>query len=299
MSWCRSGASNTPLSVESPLVAVPESFFLDTRDGLRLQGQRYCAGRVRAVLCLVHGLGEHQGRYGALVRALQGADLGVYTFDLRGHGLSQGRRGHIPGLEYVLEDIQGVLALIHSEWRGLPLFLYGHSMGGNFALNYVLRKGGTGLNGLILNAPALRFYRPIPKLVITAIGLLRKFYPAFPLNSGVTPQQLSHLGAVEDNYRRDPLVHGVISAQMLSSCYRAGLWALGHGGELRLPTLLLQGQCDSLVSIEANRAFAASNPTFIHWQLLSHSKHEAHNDVERERVFHIICQWIEGCLQAH
>ena len=125
-------------------------------DGLPLVGRCWePAGEPRAVVCLVHGLGEHSGRYAHVAAALNDAGYAVLACDKRGHGRSGGKRGHTPSYEALMTDIDLLLAQAEQRFPGKPRFLYGHSLGGNEVLNYALRRKPD-LAGVVATSPGLR-----------------------------------------------------------------------------------------------------------------------------------------------
>jgi len=116
-------------------------FEFKTFDGLSLFGQSWQPeDRTRAVVCLIHGLGEHSGRYVHVADSLSQAGYTLISFDLRGHGKSEGLRGHTPSYEALMQDISFLLEAANKKFPQLPFFLYGYSLGGNLVLNYVLRR---------------------------------------------------------------------------------------------------------------------------------------------------------------
>ena len=145
-----------------------------TRDGLILYGQGWKPdGPLKAVVCLIHGVGEHSSRYAHVAQFMNKHHFAVSTFDHRGHGKSHGKRGHIPCCETVLTDIEDCLNLAGEKYPRTPLFLYGHSMGGNLVINYGLRRQPV-LSGIIATAPMLRLaFRPSKFKKITANLLIR------------------------------------------------------------------------------------------------------------------------------
>lgn len=133
-----------------------DEFKFKSFDGLQLFGQSWQSEtKSRAVICLVHGMGEHSGRYGHVADRLTQAGYSVFAFDLRGHGKSPGPRGHTPSYEALMQDISSLLEVANKQFSQLPSFLYGHSLGGNLVLNYVIRRQPK-LKGVIVTGPWLR-----------------------------------------------------------------------------------------------------------------------------------------------
>lgn len=267
-------------------------FEFKTFDGLSLFGQSWQPeDQPRAVVCLVHGIGEHSGRYVHVADSLTRAGYTLISFDLRGHGKSEGPRGHISSYEAIMQDISSLLEVTNKKFPQLPLFLYGHSLGGNLVLNYVLRRQPH-LKGVIATAPWLRlaFEPPASKI---ALGKMTNYiWPSFSQKSGLDTKALSRDLEVVHSYENDPLVHNRISARMFISAYQAGQWALEHASEFSLPLLLMHGGDDNLISVKASHEFAnmqTKNCTLKIWDGLYH---EIHNEPEKEEVFKFLIDWL-------
>ncbi len=130
-----------------------EEFIITAQDGLELKGQMCIpVHEPVAVVCLVHGMGEHQGRYAHVASYLVENDMAFFSHDLRGHGRSQGKRGHTPSYSHLLNDIENLLKRARREYNNLPIFLYGHSLGGNLVVNYLLRRGSSELTGAVITS---------------------------------------------------------------------------------------------------------------------------------------------------
>jgi alpha-beta hydrolase superfamily lysophospholipase len=270
-----------------------------TDDGLQLFAQAWQPDEEpRAAIALVHGLGEHSGRYTHVASALTAAGYALVAFDHRGHGRSEGQRGHSPSWETLLDDIDTLLRETASRFPGRPVFLYGHSFGGNLVLNYILRRKPQ-LAGAIVTAPILRTAFQPPAWKIKLGETLYNLWPAFSLSNELDPKGLSHDPQVASTYVNDPLVHNRISARLALDMLRNGEWAIAHAGELSLPLLLMHGAGDPVCSPQASQEFAQRAPreacTFKPWDNLYH---EIHNEPEQDQVFDTIIQWLNGRLTA-
>jgi alpha-beta hydrolase superfamily lysophospholipase len=244
------------------------------------------------VVCLVHGLGEHSGRYVHVVGSLIQAGYTLISFDIRGHGKSEGQRGHIPSYDALMKDVSSLLEVVNEQFPQLPFFLYGHSLGGNLVLNYVLRCQSH-LKGVIVTAPWLRLAFEPPAFKIALGKITNYIWPSFSQKNGLDTKALSHVPEVVYAYENDPLVHDRISARMFISIYQAGYWALEHASEFSLPLLLVHGGDDKIISVEASREFAGKiteNGTFKIWDNLYH---EIHNEPEKEEVFKFLIDWLD------
>ncbi len=268
-------------------------FEFKTFDGLSLFGQNWQPeDRPRAVVYLVHGIGEHSGRYVHVADSLTQAGYTLISFDLRGHGKSEGPRGHIPSYEGIMQDISSLLEVTNKKFPQLPLFLYGHSLGGNLVLNYVLRRQPH-LKGVIATAPWLRLAFEPPASKIALGKMTNCIWPSFSLKSGLDTKALSHDLEVVHTYENDPMVHDHISARMFISFYQAGQWALEHASEFSLPLLLMHGGDDKIISVKASHEFAntkTKNCTLKIWDGLYH---EIHNEPEKEEVFKFLIDWLD------
>jgi alpha-beta hydrolase superfamily lysophospholipase len=250
----------------------------------------------RAVVTLVHGFGEHSNRYQHVATALTAAGFAVVTGDHRGHGRSQGLRGHTPSYEHLMDDVAGLLAEAAQRFPDRPQFIYGHSMGGNLVLNYVLRRHPQ-LGGVVVTAPWLRLAFDPPAWKIAIARAMDRIYPALLQDTGEDYSLLSRDSAIGKAYAADPLVHGKMSARMFTGLHAAGLWALAHAAEFPLPLLLMHGSADGLTSAAASREFAARAPgcTFKAWDGFYH---EIHNEPEQQQVLDVIAEWLSARVPA-
>ncbi len=247
----------------------------------------------KGVVCLVHGLGEHSGRYAPLAAFLNAAGFAVLAFDLRGHGRSGGKRGHF-AYEQALNDIAALLAEARQRFGNTPRFLYGHSLGGNLVLNYLLRRPAETLQGAVATGPWLRLAFQPPAYKVWLARSVGALLPGLLQPSGLEVQYLSHDPAVVRAYVEDPLVHDRISAGLFVSAYRAGLWALEHADALRFPLLLMHGAEDHLTSAEASREFCARAGEKCTLRLWEGMYHEVHNEPDKAAVYQTVVEWLEA-----
>jgi alpha-beta hydrolase superfamily lysophospholipase len=247
------------------------------------------AGETKAVVCLVHGLGEHSGRYQHVATALTTAGYALLAIDQRGHGKSDGPRGHAT-YEMLLNDIELLLENAVHLYPGRPHFLYGHSMGGNLVINYTLRRRPS-LTGVIATSPWLELAAQTPPALAALVRVLNRLQPARTIPNGLKTTDLSRDPAVVQAYAADPFVHNRISVSLLLNMVEAGQWALAHAAEFPLPLLLMHGSHDHITSPTASGRFAqqAPNTTFKLWDNLYH---ETHNEPEQQAVLASILSWL-------
>jgi acylglycerol lipase len=243
------------------------------------------------VLLICHGLGEHSGRYGHVVDALVPAGWAVYGLDLRGHGRSGGRRVHLVDYADWLADLDAFRRLAASRHDGLPVFLLGHSLGGQIALAYALDHQDD-LRGLVLSAPALASDAVPAALVPVLMGLAR-FTPTLR-PAGIDASKISKDPAVYAAYRADPLVYQGHPTLGLSSAVFTQFGALpARSRELRVPLLLQYGELDAITPAAGFRALeqACGSPDFT-VQRYPGLWHEIYNEPERDGPLSDLRDWL-------
>ena len=185
----------------------------------------------KAIVALIHGFGEHTARYAHVGKAFNTAGYALVGFDLRGHGKSGGARGHTPSYDALMDDIADFLVWIEKRYPNVPRFLYGHSMGGNLALNFSLRRKPD-VVGVIATDPWLKLAFDAPALQITLGKLMNNIAPGFTQKSTLDTAALSHDQKIVDAYKNDPLVHSKISARLFINIYRIRI--VGAGSRWRI-----------------------------------------------------------------
>jgi len=248
-------------------------------------------GSPRAVVGLVHGMGEHMGRYAHLAEMLNAEGYAVLGFDQRGHGKTAGKRGHVPAYESLLEGVDLLLDEAQRKYPGLPVFLYGHSMGGNVTLNYLLRRQPA-IRGAVVTGPWLKLAFKPPSLQSIVGKVVERVYPAYTNNRPMVAEHLTSDPAMIERYVNDPLGHGQITARFFFGVQRAGLWALSHAYMLQIPLLLMHGGDDKVTSLHASKEFASKAGRRVDWREWPEFKHELHNESRREEVFSVIRDWL-------
>lgn len=278
-----------------PMAALPES--LRAHDGLRLQLRAWPAaggpsGPAGTAL-LVHGLGEHIGRYGHVAAHLNRWGWRVAGFDLRGHGRSEGPRGGLGADDDLLRDLATVIDAVRAALPG-PLLLLGHSMGGLVAATFVARALRP-VDALVLSSPALAiFTNPLQKLLLAT---LPRWLPNLRVGNGLDPRHLSHDAAVVAAYRSDPLCHDRISTRLAHFIATTGADTLAHAPRWSTPTLLLWGSDDRLVDPAGCRAFAASAPpALVSAREFPGLYHELFNEADPAPVFAALRQWLDTAI---
>ena len=217
----------------------------------------------------------------------------VYAPDLRGHGKSEGKRGHIPSYESFLDDISILEEEARKRFPGKKIFLYGQSLGGNLVLNYVLRRQPK-VKGVIATSPWLKLAYEPPPIKIFFARILNKLTPALTLPSGLDTKAISRDPAVVHAYENDPLIHNRISSHMYLNIVESGKSALARAQKFTLPLLITHGSGDRITSAETSKQFAdcaAGNCTYKLWTGLYH---ETHNEPEKDKVIAFLISWLNA-----
>ena len=272
-------------------------FFWKSYDGLQLFAQEWKPKQKPiAAIALVHGLGEHSSRYIHVADFFNKSNIGMVSYDLRGHGKSEGKRGHIPSDESILFDMDLLLKETKKRYKRLPIFLYGHSMGGEFVLFYSIIRQSK-IAGVIATAPSLGPKDPIPFPKYLLAKTMNAIYPSIQMDNGLDRTGLSHDKDVVMKYNHDPLVHGLISARLGLAIIENGKWILEKANNLTIPLLLMVGEQERLVNKQAisNLAKRVSNVNFKIWPSLYH---ELHNEPEKKDVLNYMKSWISEIIAA-
>jgi alpha-beta hydrolase superfamily lysophospholipase len=264
-----------------------------------LPGRVWCAERPRALLAIVHGLGEHSGRYAAFASELVRARFTCVALDLPGHGETSGPRGDIPSWEKLRDHI---VPAMFTATRGLPdqppllpCVLLGHSMGGVIALDHALAHPKA-LHALVLSSPALRTAEP-PWWKLALANVARVTSPASGFPNGLDTEGLSRDPEVVRAYRGDPLVHSSISPRTYFAFREAAQRCQREIRSLQVPTLLLQGMADRIVDPKGALAAAGTAPHgMLRFVTLRDAYHESLNDTGREAVLRDLAAWLDAAL---
>ncbi len=247
----------------------------------------------RAVLTIVHGLGEHSGRYQHVADFLVARGFAVFAVDLRGHGKSGGKRGHINHFQDYVNDARTLMAHARQQVPAVPIFLLGHSMGGLTALLFAL-KHPPELAGVIASGPGLRTRLHIPVWKAALGKVMSNLWPTLSMPNGIDPHDLCHDPAVVAAYIADPLVHNNVTTRWYAEFTAAGEWALAQASTLRVPALILQGGADPIIDPAGARQFferiTLDDKRHIEYPGLYH---EILNEPEQLTVLNDIETWLK------
>ena len=261
--------------------------------GLRLAYRTWEPPTSRATIVVVHGLGEHSGRYTEFAERMAGYGMSTFAMDLRGHGLSDGRRGHVPSFDVFLQELDR----FRREVEGLadfhvPMFLLGHSLGGLVALRYQ-EEYNTRFEGAIIISPWLATAMSVPRWKANAAQALSKLLPALPFNAGIRPEHVSRDPGIVEAYRADPLVHDRVTPRFFSEVSAAMGLALQRSDRIQEPLLFMAAGDDRLVDTERSLRFARSlTAPDLTVKVYPGHYHELLNELDRASIHREIRDWI-------
>lgn len=265
-----------------------------------LMGYAWNVAKPKAVACLIHGIGEHAGRYDRIGEAFQKYGIGLVGVDLRGHGLSAGKRGHAAPRAEILRDIDLLIDYTRKHYPDVPIVLYGHSMGGNLALDYRNRgKYRSLLEGYVITSPWLILLRKIPVYLYQFSKLMAVFKPDFTMNSKIKSEEQGN-SAIIANQENKHLMHGKITVRTALDGFETADKLLQERGRADAgaslkPFLLMQGDADQICDPEGSRRLArleAGHCTYMEWPGLYHEIHSGGAVSDGTEVIEAIAQWI-------
>lgn len=267
---------------------------ITTNDNLQLHVQDFPVSNPKAVVAIVHGLGEHGGRYTHVAQYLNQQGYAVMTLDQRGHGLSSGKRGYTPSINTLLDDIDLFLAEAKMKYPA-PAFLYGHSMGGCMVLSNFLERNPR-IQGVIATGAFISLaFKPSP--ILLGLGrLMNKIYPAFTQHNQLNHAHVSSDTKVVDAYTSDPLVHDKLSSALGIGMLEYGEKLNNFKGNITTPLLLMHGTADKLTSPEGTKQLynnTTGNRVLKLWDGLYH---EIHNEPQQREVFAYLLSWLDSHL---
>lgn len=263
---------------------------------IKFFGQYWQPEKTEAVLVVVHGMGEHSGRYGThFAEAFNKKNIAVLAYDQFGHGKTGGKKGHTPGYNYNLDSIDIMLDKAKELFGEIPTFLYGHSMGGNLVANHILRRQSD-ITGAIISSPMLRLAFTPPAWKLTVGGWLRNIYPTFTESTGLEVSDISRDKAEVIKYKNDPLVHDKITINYSLPFFEAGEWAITNAGILNHKIFIFHGTGDKITDHKATVSYAENAGKNAKLKLYEGGYHELHNDLCKAEVLKDMTDWIESFM---
>jgi len=277
------------------MIQHDEGYF-SARDGLRLFWQSHVPADCKAHVAVVHGYGDHGGRYSQMMAHLNADGFACHAVDYRGHGRADGRRGFVNRFEDYLEDVGQFLDRCKTQAAGKKLFLFAHSLGGLISIHHV-KAHAEGLAGVVLSGPYLELALQAPGFKVLAAKVADKVLPWLPIPTEIKTTQLTRDPALIAQAEQDPLYLRVVTPRFFIQSSAAQPAARAAGPDIRLPLMLVCGAEDPIASTRAMRSFfdgvASPDKTYKAYPGMLH---EPWNEQGREEVYRDISLWISAHL---
>jgi len=263
-----------------------------TPDNIKLHSKTYQPATTPiGTITFIHGFGEHIGRYEHVYPIYCSAGFVINTFDLRGHGKSEGVRAFSPSIEVSLRDIAQIAAKADPA---LPHFLYGHSMGGGFCLLYLERMPHT-FTGVIITDPLIKLHFEVSRIKMFAGRMIAKIAPEHHMFNELRPEALSRDQEVGKAYVADPLVLRDITTRLGTILMDMGDWIIADAAKITVPILVVHGTGDTITSLPATQqVFGLISSPDKTLKLLEGWFHEPHNEINKEELFTLVVEWLKN-----
>lgn len=280
-----------------------DNFAFESRNKA-VTGYRFVCEKPVQVMCVIHGIGEHAGRYNRMAEELEKQGVAMVSMDLRGHGISTGVRGDAAPRNEVLKDVDALIDAAQELYPGLPVILYGHSMGGNICLDYRNRGAKNYIpEKYIVSAPWIELVRPVPKAQYVLLKGVAKVFPKMTISSGCKEEDLGNLDYVRP-YKSSLLVHDRISIRCATEGFDIGnqlaeeTLVNNHGADGK-PLLMMHGDQDKVCSIHGTRKVAARHEgengfEYVEWPGFYHEIHNGGPNATGNQVIEKIISFIKG-----
>jgi len=265
-----------------------------TKDGIDIYAHDWYVENPSAVICLVHGFGEHCRRYDHLAEWFVSRGVAVIGFDMRGHGQSTGKRGDTPSYDVLLDDINGLLGQAQGQFGvEVPLFIYSHSMGGNLALNFLFKeKSIFPIAGVITSGAWIELEMKVPSWKMALGKMVKSIAPSFSQGAGLDVNLMSYDKQNIESYKSDPLIHDEISATLGLGAMEAGEWLVKNEHTTSVPVLMMHGEDDKITSPAATKKVAQNIKGDISLKIWPMTMHEIHNEENHTEVFQFVLNWV-------
>ncbi len=264
---------------------------IESADGTRLSYRAWPKAGAQISLAVVHGLGEHARRYERFALGMSRHGFATFAVDLRGHGKSAGRRGHVDSWRQWTDDVAAFVVHVQSIAGG-EVVPVGHSFGGVALLSTVIAAKLRETKRFIVSSPALGLKVAVPRWKVVFGQAASRIVPTLTLANEVDASTLSRIPEVVAAYRTDPLVHNKISVRLGSEWLAACRRIFERAGEIKVPFLILAGTDDRLIDPEGSRELHRLTSSASKLRLLEGRYHEPFNDLDSEEVFAVIADWL-------
>lgn len=269
-----------------------QEFSWNTAQGTKIYAVHWPVDKARAVVGLIHGLGEHCRRYDHLGAFFQSQGIAMIGYDRQGYGRSGGRRGYVENFNYYLDSISRLVVECETHYPDRPVYLYGHSLGGGLLLKYITERQPD-IAGAIGSAAYIRLGFPPPQLKIGLGKLMRSVWPTFTQSAPLDQSKLSRIAEVVAAYKADPLVHAQLSAQTGIDIFDMGIHLDQLSTTINLPLLMMHGKADEITAHDGSEDFASrTKGADIQFKSWTGFYHELHNEPEQQDVMKFVLDWL-------
>jgi|TARA_B100000902_G_scaffold81717_2_gene86313 alpha-beta hydrolase superfamily lysophospholipase len=262
---------------------------IDSKNKLYLR--KWLPKKINKNIFIVHGLGEHSGRYEEFAKILTKKNIGVFCIDLIGHGKSSGKKGHIKLFEDYINAVENGIIYVRKKFLDTPIILFGHSLGGLVCLKFLIDRESKEIERSIISSPWIETSLKIPKHLLFIHKIFQKIIPRLQLSNNLITSHLSKNQKVVDDYENDILVHDKITLNLFSEIIKTIEDVLIRSSRIKVQTLIYHGKNDKIISNRGTNKIASLIPNnkFI---LFDNVYHEPHNDIEKDLVFKEITDFI-------
>ena len=248
--------------------------------------------KAKKCILIIHGLGEHSGRYEDFGLRLIKKKIGIYSFDLPGHGNSDGKKGHIKKFSEFINATEQALIHIRRNNLECPIVLFGHSLGGLIALNFLIDRESKEVESAIISSPWIKLAIEVPKYLLNIQRVFKNILPSLTLNNRINPLDLSKDQKIINEYINDKNVHDRISLKLYSEVMDSIELVKEKSDKIKIETLIYHGKNDRLISYRGSKEINRKiNNSEIN--ILNNVYHEPHNDIEKDLVFNKIYKFLE------
>ena len=244
-------------------------------------------------IIIIHGLGEHSGRYKKFANFFMKKNIGVFSFDLIGHGKSDGLKGHISNIKDFTDSIEDVLIEVRRRYINTPIILFGHSLGGCLALNYLIERKSKEISLAIISSAWIETKIQIPKYLLIIQRVMHTLFPKVRLSNRLDTKDLSKDIKIVDKYKNDPLVHDRISLNLLSEINKTIKKIKNKDYNIEIPVLIIHGKKDKIISYKGSELIHKKIKN-SKLKLYDNVYHEPHNDNERKEILEYYYDFIKN-----
>ena len=244
-------------------------------------------------IIIIHGLGEHSGRYKEFASFFIKKNIGVFSFDLIGHGKSDGLKGHISNIKDFTDSIEEVLIEVRRKFINTPIIIFGHSLGGCLALNYLIERKSKEITLAIISSAWIETKIKIPKYLLFIQKIMHTLFPRVRLNNRLDVKDLSKDIKIVDKYKNDPLVHDKISLNLLSEINKTIKKIKNKNYNIEIPVLIIHGKKDKIISYKGSELISKKIKD-SKLKLYDNVYHEPHNDNEKKEILEYYYDFIQN-----